>query len=138
VTAGKPPPRGATGTGASVKGRSGNAHHIARRFPLDQIRVGKRHRKELGDVAGLAASIEDIGLLHPIVVTPDGQLIAGARRLAAFTLLGKAEIPATAVDLDAVVRGEFAENMQRKMGLPRRRGTTMTVIRGVMQMISYT
>ena len=48
--------------------------------------------------------------LHPIAVTPDGRLIAGERRLLAFKHLGKAEIPVHVVDLEQIVRGEFAEN----------------------------
>jgi N6-adenosine-specific RNA methylase IME4/ParB-like chromosome segregation protein Spo0J len=81
---------------------------------IDQIRVGQRHRKDMGDIAGLAASMAEHGLLHPIVVTPDGKLIAGARRLAAARLLGWKTIPVTVVDLDAVVKGEWAENTHRK------------------------
>jgi N6-adenosine-specific RNA methylase IME4/ribosomal protein S14 len=83
-------------------------------LPLGNIRVGKRHRRDLGDIESLAASIADVGLLHPIVVTPDGRLIAGERRLQAAKLLGWKTIPVNIVDLDAVVRGEFAENTQRK------------------------
>ena len=78
------------------------------------IKVGKRHRKDHGDIAGLAASMNEIGLLHPPVVTPDRKLIAGERRLRAARLLGWKTIPVTVVDLDAVVRGEFAENANRK------------------------
>jgi ParB/RepB/Spo0J family partition protein len=52
--------------------------------------------------------------LQPIVVRPDGLLIAGERRLLAAKQLGWTSIPATVVDLDAVVRGEFAENAIRK------------------------
>jgi hypothetical protein len=52
--------------------------------------------------------------LHPIAVTPDGRLIAGERRLLAFKHLGKTEIPVHVVDLDQIVRGEFAENEYRK------------------------
>ena len=37
----------------------------------------------MGDIAGLAANIAALGLLHPIVVQPDGTLIAGERRLQA-------------------------------------------------------
>jgi ParB family transcriptional regulator, chromosome partitioning protein len=70
---------------------------VVERLPVAAIHVGKRHRKELGDVAELAASIEDIGLLHPIVVTPDGQLMAGARRLAACKKLGWKRIPVNVV-----------------------------------------
>ena len=83
-------------------------------LPLKQIRVGKRHRRDMGDIAGLAQSIADTGLLHDVVVTPDGTLIAGERRLRAFELLGRTEIPVKVVDLDSVVRGEFAENTHRK------------------------
>jgi ParB family chromosome partitioning protein len=82
--------------------------------PIDQIIVGQRHRRDLGDLEALAASIAEIGLLHSIVICPDGRLIAGERRLRAAKLLGWTEIPVHVVDLDAVVRGEFAENTYRK------------------------
>jgi ParB family chromosome partitioning protein len=62
-------------------------------MPVDKICVGKRHRRDLGDIAGLAESIEDLGLLHPITVDQDGRLLAGARRLAAYKRLGRTEIP---------------------------------------------
>lgn len=80
---------------------------------LDAIKVGSRFRKNLGDVAGLAKSIEEVGLLHPVVVDEGNRLIAGARRIEAFRLLGRDEIPATVVKLDEIVRGEFAENTVR-------------------------
>ena len=81
---------------------------------IDEIIVGERHRRDMGDIDALAASIDDIGLLHPVVVTPDLRLVAGKRRLHAVELLGWKTIPVTVVDLDAVVRGEFAENTFRK------------------------
>jgi ParB family transcriptional regulator, chromosome partitioning protein len=86
--------------------------------PIEDIRIGKRHRRDLGDVDGLAASIAELGLLHPIVVNSRGELIAGERRLQAAKLLGWKEVPATVIDLDAVVKGEFAENAHRKDFLP--------------------
>ena len=52
------------------------------------IRVGRRHRTDLGDIEQLAASIDRDGLLQPITITPDGVLVCGARRLAAITRLG--------------------------------------------------
>jgi N6-adenosine-specific RNA methylase IME4 len=85
---------------------------------IDEILVVDRHRKAMGDIAGLAVSIRDIGLLHPIVVRRDGRLIAGERRLAAAALLGLAEVPINVVDIDSVVRGEFAENQFRKNFTP--------------------
>jgi N6-adenosine-specific RNA methylase IME4 len=85
---------------------------------IDEIIVGKRHRRDLGDIASLAMSIAAHGLLHPIVVTPDGRLIAGERRLEAWKFLGLTEIPVTEVDLDEIARGELAENADRKDFLP--------------------
>ena len=81
---------------------------------IDQITIGERHRKDLGNVEALATSIDEIGLLHPVVVRPDGILIAGQRRLAACRLLGWTDIPVTVIDLDSVVRGEHDENILRK------------------------
>lgn len=52
------------------------------------IRVGNRHRADLGEIEVLAESIKRDGLLQPITVTPDGFLVCGARRLAALKLLG--------------------------------------------------
>jgi N6-adenosine-specific RNA methylase IME4 len=82
--------------------------------PIGEILVGKRHRRDLGDIGGLAASIAEVGLLHSIVITPGGKLIAGGRRLAACKELGWVEVPVRIVDLDSLVRGEFAENVHRK------------------------
>jgi N6-adenosine-specific RNA methylase IME4 len=85
------------------------------RRALADIVVGTRHRKDMGDIEGLARSMDsDHGLLHPIVVRPDGVLVAGERRLRAAKLLGWTEIPVTVVDLKAIARGEFAENADRK------------------------
>jgi N6-adenosine-specific RNA methylase IME4 len=82
--------------------------------PMTAIRVGKRHRKDLGDIRSLARSIQEIGLLHPVVIRPDGKLIAGERRLRALKLLGWKKVPATVLDLDKVIRGEVAENVFRQ------------------------
>src|SRR6266705_803613 len=80
---------------------------------IDQIQVGFRYRRELGDVRALADSIAEVGLLHPIVVTPEGRLIAGQRRLEACRLLAWAEVPVTIVDLYQAARGEAHENFIR-------------------------
>jgi len=81
---------------------------------ISEIVVGERHRRDLGDIAGLAASIDELGLLQPVVVTPDNKLIAGERRLAACQQLGWMHIPVRVLDLDRIVRGEYAENAFRK------------------------
>ncbi|MGF3055408.1 ParB N-terminal domain-containing protein [Microbacterium sp. YY-01] len=58
---------------------------------IDSIHVGARHRKDLGDIDALAESIDNEGVLQPITVTPDGVLVCGARRLAAYKQLGWSE-----------------------------------------------
>jgi len=85
---------------------------------IEDIKIGERFRKNLGDIKGLAKSIQEIGLLHPVVVTSGGQLVAGQRRLAAARQLGWDEIPARIVDLQSLVRGEYDENAIRKDFLP--------------------
>jgi ParB-like chromosome segregation protein Spo0J len=80
----------------------------------DEIDVGQRFRKDVGDLDGLADSIRELGLLHPVVVTPDLRLIAGFRRLQACKRLGWKKVPVRLLDLQRVVAGEFAENVFRK------------------------
>jgi len=85
---------------------------------IEQIQIGFRYRKDLGDLRPLVDSIAEVGLLHPVVVTPDGRLIAGQRRLEACRLLGWADVPVTVVDLYQAARGEAHENFVRKDLLP--------------------
>ena len=87
-------------------------------LPINAIKIGRRFRTELGDVETLARSIAGVGLLHPLVVTPDGQLIAGRRRLEAVRHLGWREVPVRVVEIADVVRGEHDENVVRKDFMP--------------------
>ena len=84
------------------------------KLSIKDIKVGKRHRKDMGDIDSLAQSIADVGLLHPVVVNKENRLIAGERRIQAFKKLGRPEISVTVIDLDQIVRGEAAENGERK------------------------
>ncbi len=81
---------------------------------IADIQIGERHRKDMGDLESLAQSIAEVGLLHPVVVTPDARLIAGERRIRACLMLGWTDIPATVVDLPSIIRGECDENLIRK------------------------
>ena len=75
-----------------------------------------RGRRPVGDTKELMQSIGEVGLLHPITVTPDLRLLAGARRLQICRELGWTEIPATIVELDDV-RAEIVavdENLVRE------------------------
>jgi len=89
---------------------------------IDVIQVVGRHRKDLGDIASLAASVNDVGLLNPITLTRTGRLIAGQRRLEACRFLGWGAVPVRFVDNfgDAVtlLRAELHENSCRKDMLP--------------------
>jgi N6-adenosine-specific RNA methylase IME4 len=85
---------------------------------IREITLGDRHRQDFGDIGALAQNIAEVGLLHPIVIRPDGLLIAGERRLMAFKMLGRETIPATVIDLEKAVRGEYAENTFRKAFTP--------------------
>jgi ParB family chromosome partitioning protein len=59
---------------------------------VSDIIVGPRHRQDLGDITALAKSIQAIGLLQPLVVTENGNLIAGRRRLEAIRELGRTRV----------------------------------------------
>ena len=88
------------------------------RLPLDAIKITGRHRKDMGDLESLAASIREVGLLHPPAVTPDNTLVAGHRRIEAARLLGWTEIPVTVVadlnDAHTLLTAERDENTCRE------------------------
>jgi ParB family chromosome partitioning protein len=64
-------------------------------FPLSSITInrGERQRRELTNIDELAESIHRIGLINPVVITEDGVLVAGERRLTACRSLGWTSIP---------------------------------------------
>jgi hypothetical protein len=61
---------------------------------ISSIEIGERRRVKLGLITNLAASIEQNGLIHPIVITEGNLLVVGRRRLAAFQKLNRRKIPA--------------------------------------------
>lgn len=81
---------------------------------VDEIRVGRRHRKDLGDIEALAASMETIGQLHAIGITEAKTLVFGQRRLLAAKQLGWSKIETKVVDIKRIVQGEHDENVVRK------------------------
>ena len=84
---------------------------------IDDIKVTKRIRTDFGDINGLSVSIEKYGLLHPIIVDENLNLIAGERRLRAHEKLGRTEIMVKyREDLDEIQKKEIEleENVQRK------------------------
>src|SRR4051812_34537068 len=82
---------------------------------IGEIKIGTRQRKDYGDLAELAASIEEHGLLQPIGVTSGSELVFGERRLRAFRdVLGRKTIPTRIVEVKSVLLGQIAENTMRK------------------------
>jgi ParB family chromosome partitioning protein len=90
-------------------------------LPIDAIHVGNRVRKDFGDIAGLAASLKEVGLLQPVAVAEErGEyvLVAGHRRLLAARKAGWKTVPVHVVDLGDVLLGQYHENAFRKNLLP--------------------
>jgi len=89
--------------------------------PIASIQIRERVRKALGDIDGLAKSLETVGLLQPVAVTKENGkyiLVAGHRRLLAAKEACWRTIPVHVVDLDNVLLGQYHENAFRKNLLP--------------------
>lgn len=87
--------------------------------PLEQIAVNRagRQRRELTKIDELADSIQRLGLIHPLVVTRDLELVAGERRYWALKSLGWTHVSVQFVEdleptkLEAI---ELEENIKRQ------------------------
>lgn len=67
-----------------------------------------RVRKDLGDIAGLAADIERLDFMFPILIASStNELIDGQRRLEAAKLLGWKRVPVAVVPTHLIARGEI-------------------------------
>lgn len=95
---------------------------MSARVQIDHVHIVDRHRTDLGDIAGLAISMKEVGQLQPIVITPEHRLVAGERRIAAARSLGWTEIEAKVADnladAGALLRAESDENTCRKAFTP--------------------
>jgi hypothetical protein len=87
---------------------------IVHELRIADIVIRDRYRKDLGDIPALAESIKRLGLFQPIAVTPNLELIFGARRIAAFKHLGRQTILARTLDIRSILEGEYDENETRK------------------------
>ncbi len=106
------------GSNAALFGLSGKMRH--REIPLDQVEPNPdqpRRNARGADIAALAASIGERGLLQPInvrEVAPDRfQIVAGERRYWAYRSLERETIPALVIDTDDVQALALIENAQR-------------------------
>lgn len=86
-------------------------------IPLDEIKIKKRIRKDLGNVNALAESLKRYGQIQPILINKKNVLISGHRRLEAAKMLGWRTINAQIVDAGdelAKLELELEENLQRQ------------------------
>ena len=84
---------------------------------LDRVIIKRRVRKNLGDLASLMDSLRRHGLMNPVVVSEDFELIAGHRRMEAAKRLGWTTIEVRVVggkEKADLVEMEIEENTQRK------------------------
>jgi len=84
---------------------------------LDKVWWDKRARSDLGDITSLAETIKEKGVLQPITVTPEFELLAGERRVTAAREAGLVQIPALIRRKEDIIDAkeiELIENIWRK------------------------
>lgn len=84
---------------------------------LSDITVKDRFRHDLGDIESLVESIKEKGVLQPITVDEEKNLLAGGRRYEAAKRAGLEEIPALMRSVDSRVDAlevELVENILRQ------------------------
>lgn len=81
---------------------------------ISGIKVGNRFRKDIGNITSLEQSINEIELLHAVLVNENNELIAGNRRLKAAKQQGWIYINDKVVNLKSILGGEFHESVLRK------------------------
>ncbi len=87
------------------------------KMAVDDIVLNYRARKNLGDIASLMDSMQKHGLLNPITVTRNGELIAGHRRLESARRLGWQFIDVVIIEETNEIEKlevEIEENVRRK------------------------
>ncbi len=83
---------------------------------VDAIQVHPNGHGEVIDVEGLTASVREHGILQPLIVAPDGRLLAGHRRLEAARRAGLAVVPVRVCEIAterAAIEISLIENIER-------------------------
>ena len=84
---------------------------------IENIKIGKRIRKELGNLDALKKSMNKYGLINPIVINSKNELLAGYRRYSAAKELGWVDIEANIMNVNKaldILEIEMEENIARK------------------------
>lgn len=72
--------------------------------PIADIKLKSEYLRTGTDVRALKKSIESVGLIHPVTINQENELLAGARRVQAAKELGWREIPVQVVDREVLVQ----------------------------------
>jgi ParB family chromosome partitioning protein len=100
----------------------GTGAPVGRMIPIDKLAPNPlQPRVEIGDLSELVLSIQEKGVLEPILVRPSDvggrfMIISGERRYRASLEVGLTELPCIEMDVDdrAVAEISLIENLQRK------------------------
>ncbi len=88
----------------------------ATQMPIASILVFPNGDGQATNLDGLVASIQKRGVLQPLVVAPDGRLLAGRRRLEAARRVGLTTVPVRVCEIDterAAIEIGLIENVER-------------------------
>lgn len=67
-------------------------------MPIDSIKIKSSYLRVETNIEKLKKSIETVGLINPLVINNNNELIAGGRRYSALKELGVSEVPVIKVD----------------------------------------
>jgi ParB family transcriptional regulator, chromosome partitioning protein len=84
---------------------------------VEDVIIKKRIRRDLGDLRPLMKSMQSYGLLNPIILNRQNELIAGHRRLESAKMLGWRTIQSIMVDKESELEKlelELEENLHRR------------------------
>ncbi|MGD2085246.1 MAG: ParB/RepB/Spo0J family partition protein [Candidatus Aminicenantes bacterium] len=93
---------------------------VIRNIPIDKLTANVHQpRKDFGDLAELADSIKEKGILEPVLIRPKNgkfEIVAGERRFRAAQIAGLSEIPCIEHDIaeNEALEISIIENIQRK------------------------
>ncbi|MFT5830125.1 MAG: ParB family chromosome partitioning protein [Bacteroidia bacterium] len=71
---------------------------------LSDLKLNNEYLRVDTDVSALMKSVASVGLIHPVTINADNELLAGARRFQAVRKLGWDEIPVHVVEQDQLVQ----------------------------------
>jgi ParB-like chromosome segregation protein Spo0J len=107
--------------------------------PLESLRVPARNvrKRNPGHDAQIAASIRELGMVKPMIVTPDGEIVDGVSTFHAAQALGMREVPCVVVDgltADQVKLVRIALNRLGERGGWARQGLNPRLVKGLLKL----